>query len=109
MMALAVAQAQEAGGTLPDAMVKVLEEFMTYKNRLRDGLLPRVTDLKNHLDDAIDAVEKDLGSTQPAAARHRHFRQPQPLCRLSGNGAGGWHRFAVKHQNQNRNYRHQLA
>ena len=37
MMALAVAQAQEAGGTLPDAMVKVLEEFMTYKNRLGMG------------------------------------------------------------------------
>lgn len=57
--------------------LKAYELFINHRDSTREMLTDRVTDLKNHLDVAIDAVETELGlrGELPAARRDYIFEE----------------------------------
>jgi hypothetical protein len=75
----AILIAMSAAPSLDEPHVKgVWARFQDLLDRRREELLDRLKDLKRHLDEAIDAVELELGLDLPNKAADRHYVTDEP-------------------------------
>jgi hypothetical protein len=61
---------------------KAYAKFVDHRDLTREGLIGRVKDLKTYVDDAIDAVEVELGKLRKVPAAQRQYlpeQEPTPL------------------------------
>jgi hypothetical protein len=77
-VALTVASSAAPDGSNSPAIDAVVEEFTQNKLDLRDALLRRLEDLKPYLDDAIDAVGREIDIVESVPAARTIFRHTKP-------------------------------
>jgi hypothetical protein len=61
-----------------DLVETVYNRYLEYRTYVRDALIERLEELKRHLDEAIDAVEHELGMTGMPPAASRTYRPDVP-------------------------------
>jgi hypothetical protein len=59
-------------------VAEIYGKYLGYRADLRTSLLDRLADLKPHIDNAIDAVEHELGKPADASAATRTYRPEHP-------------------------------
>jgi hypothetical protein len=79
-VALANASTVRYSGDSEPGIDKVIGEYLEHRAKVRDGLLGRLEDLKEHLDNAIDAVEAEIEIGAPVSAAGPEV----PTCKTAG-------------------------
>jgi hypothetical protein len=76
----AVLVAVTAAPSMTDPRVKeTYERFLNHRDDVRTGVMERLRDLKPHLDNAIEAVEAELGIAGKPPVAQRAYRPETPV------------------------------
>jgi hypothetical protein len=79
----ALASTADAQGELPPLAAKIHDAYNQRRADLQKGLVARFTDLRKHIDAAIDAIESELGTALEVPSARRRYVRSEPVHDLT--------------------------